>query len=154
MKIVSCCLLCLLLLSCTTTRYYIVRHAEKESAATMTSDVPLSNHGRQRALSLRDVLLDKNVNRIFPTNYARSLATAQPLSTATGIPIETYQATDSTFLIRLKEASRGNVLVVGHSNTVDDIVNGLTGKELLQDLPETQYGDLFVVTKRGKKYRY
>jgi 2,3-bisphosphoglycerate-dependent phosphoglycerate mutase len=141
MKIFSGCLLCLMLLSCSTTRYYIVRHAEKESAATMTSGVPLSDQGRQRALSLKNVLINKNVQRIFSTNYARTLATAQPLSTATGISIETYQPADSTFSNRLKEVSRGNVFIVGHSNTVDDIVNGLMGKERLQDLPDTQYGD-------------
>lgn len=154
MKNFYACVLFMLLLGCSTTRYYIVRHAEKESAATMTSDVPLSDHGTQRALSLKDALLNKNVQRIFSTRYARTLATAQPLSTATGIPIETYQPDDSTFLNRLKEVSRGNILVVGHSNTVDNIVNGLAGKEVLQDLPDTQYGDLFMVTKRGKKHRY
>ena len=46
----------------------------------------------------------------------------------------------------------GNVLVVGHSNTVDDIVNGLMGISEFSDLPDTEYGSLFIVKKKGNKY--
>jgi hypothetical protein len=45
-------------------------------------------------------------------------------------------------------------LIVGHSNTVDDIVNKLTGQNLLQDLPNSQYGDLFIVKKKGNNYSF
>jgi hypothetical protein len=46
------------------------------------------------------------------------------------------------------------VLVVGHSNTVDDIVNGLMGVKTLSDLPETQYGDLFIVKRKKGRYSF
>ncbi|HEY1113158.1 MAG TPA: phosphoglycerate mutase family protein [Chitinophagaceae bacterium] len=150
-------LLIVLLLSATScsSTYYIVRHAEKEAPANvMTSDVPLSAAGKERAEALKGELLGKNIRRIYSTNYIRTRETAQPLSGATGVAIETYDPRDSTILNRLKSLDKGHVLVVGHSNTVDDLVNGLTGKKLLQDLPDTQYGDLFVVKKRGKNYRY
>lgn len=144
----------ILLLSCGSANYYIVRHAEKGLATTMTFDVPLSQPGNERAQALKEVLLHKKVQRIFSTNYIRTKATAQPLSEATGIRIEIYDPADSSFIKGLKNNVHGNVLIVGHSNTVDDIVNALTGKNVLQDLPDTQYGDLFIVTKRGKTYQY
>lgn len=150
-------LLILLFLSATScsSTYYIVRHAEKEAPANvMTSDVPLSAAGKDRAEALRGELLGKNIRRIYSTNYIRTRETAQPLSTATGVAIELYDPRDSSFIARLRSLGKGNTLVVGHSNTVDDLVNGLTGRKLLQDLPDTQYGDLFVVRKRGKNYRY
>lgn len=143
-----------MLLSCRTTTYYMVRHAEKEMATTMTADVPLSEKGTQQALALKDVLLHKNIQHIFSTAYARTKATAQPLSNASGIPIEVYNPADRTFITQLRKLAHGNVLIVGHSNTVGDLVNGITGKNLLQDLSDAQYGNLFIVSKRGKRYSY
>ena len=142
------------MLSCSTTHYYVVRHAEKAAADNMmTSDVPLSEAGQQRAVALKDALGRKNIQHIYSTNFIRTKATAQPLSTAISIPVETYNPADSTFTNKLKTIN-GNVLVVGHSNTVDNIVNGLTGQNLLQDLPDSQYGDLFIINKKGTRYRF
>jgi len=121
-------LLAFTLLSCTSTKYYIVRHAEKETTNTMSSDVPLSEMGKQRAMALKEALLHKKITHIFSTNYTRTLATAQPLSAAIGIPIEQYNPADSTFVSKLKQTTHGNTLMVGHSNTVDNVVNALTGK--------------------------
>lgn len=147
----------ILLLSASSCRstYYIVRHAEKEAPAhVMTSDVPLSAAGKERAEALMGELKNKGIRRIYSTNYIRTRETARPLSAATGVAIEAYDVKDTAFINKLKAFEKGNTLIVGHSNTVDDLVNGLTGEKLLQDLPDTQYGDLFVVKKRGKYYRY
>lgn len=142
----------LFLSSCTPTTYYIVRHAEKQTSTPMAADILLTKEGEERALALRDSLKDKGIKHIYSTVTTRTKATARPLSEATGVSIETYEAKDTTFVTYVKSRGKGNVLIVGHSNTVDDIVNGLTGRKLLSDLPETQYGDLFIVTRRGKNY--
>ena len=144
----------LFLLASCSTNYYIVRHAEKvPSDGMMTSDVPLSEQGKQRAAALEKALHNKKIQNIYATPYQRTQATAQPLSTAINVPINTYDPRDSFFVSKLKDIN-SNVLVVGHSNTVDDIVNGLTGEKLLTDLPETQYGDLFIVKRKGRKYTF
>jgi broad specificity phosphatase PhoE len=147
----------LILLSCntTTTTYYIVRHAEKETSTAVayatTSDVPLSKAGERRAEALRDSLMNEGITHIFSTNYMRTRSTAHPLSDADHVPIETYDPKDPNFLAKLKSLE-GKVLIVGHSNTVDDLVNELAGvKEISGDLPDTQYGDLFIITKKGNK---
>jgi len=144
----------LVLLSCKTTSYYIVRHAEKETTTTtttMTSDVPLSAAGKQRAEALKELLQNENIKHVFSTNYIRTKSTAQPLVDAIQIPIETYDPKDPQFVSKLKGLN-GNSLIVGHSNTVDDVVNELTGKKEIQgDLPDSAYGDLFVVKKKGKR---
>lgn len=143
-----------LFLSCKTTSYFVVRHAEKEPA-TMSSDVPLSAEGKQRAEALKEVLLHKNIQSIYSTNYIRTKATAQPLAEVKNITIQIYDPADTGFVSRIKNTTTGNVLIVGHSNTVDDIVNRFMGTKVIAgDLPETQYGDLFVVKKKGKKYRF
>jgi len=134
--------------------YYIVRHAEKAivDSSVRSSDVPLSEQGIKRAEELKDQLRDKDIKFIYSTNTVRTKATAQPLSDAIGIPIKIYDGGDNNFIQSLRNAD-GNVVIVGHSNTVDDLVNGLTGKPLLKDLKDDQFGDLFIVHKRGDNFR-
>ncbi len=140
--------------SCSTT-YYVVRHAEKEAAApNMTSDVELSAAGKERAQALKNQLEGKKIKQIFSTNTIRTKTTAQPLSDATGIVIQVYDPRDTAFVTRIKNAGNGNVLIVSHSNTVDDLVNKFIDKNELKDLPDTQYGDLFIIKKKGNKYSY
>jgi 2,3-bisphosphoglycerate-dependent phosphoglycerate mutase len=146
--------------SCAATNtWYIVRHAEKESGTTMTastiktSDVPLSEQGMKRAEELKNQLQSKKIKYIYSTNTIRAKSTAEPLSKAIAVPVQIYNSVDSGFVHTLKNAE-GNVLVVGHSNTVDDIINSLLGKKILNDLPDAQYGDLFIVHRRGLRVTY
>ena len=125
----------------------------------MTSDVPLSEAGKQRAEALKEVLHKKNIGTIYSTNYDRTRSTAQPLASAVGITIQNYDPGDSTFIPRLvkqgNKDNEGNILIVGHSNTVDDIVNQLTGEKLVAgDLPDSQYGDLYMIKQKGKKFKF
>lgn len=150
------CLLIALFISVTahSQTYYIVRHAEKESQqANMSSDVPLSDKGKQRAEALENVLKDKNIKYIFSTNTIRTTSTAQPTADYFKLKIETYKPMpDSAFINQLRSVN-GNVLIVGHSNTVDDIVNMLCGtKEVNGDLNDSEYDNLFVIKKEGDHY--
>jgi phosphohistidine phosphatase SixA len=72
-----------------------------------------------------------------------------------GLKIETYgPMPDSTFINKLRSLKK-NVLIVGHSNTVDDIVNMLCKrKEVAGDLPDSAYSKLFIVTVKGKKTNF
>lgn len=134
------------------TTYYVVRHAEKESS-TMTSDVALSQAGKQRAEALKDVLRNESIKYIYSTNYIRTKTTAQPLADAINVPVQTYNPNDTAFITTIKNLGKGNVLIVGHSNTVDDLVNKLMGtKEIAGDLQDSEYGDLFVVKRKGTIY--
>lgn len=146
--------------SCKTTTYYVVRHAEKEAGTTMTatttktSDVPLSAAGKKRAEALKESLLNKKIKHIFSTSTLRTTSTAKPLSEAIGVSIETYDKVDKDFVEKLKQLNPGNVLIVAHSNTVDDIVNGIAGKKELSDLKDEAYGDLFILRKKGNSYQF
>ena len=147
---------------CSSQRFYVVRHAEKlamtkDSASMMVNNPPLSEPGKVRSFVLRSELQDKKINHIFSTNYIRTKSTAQPLSDTIGVPIVIYapsRDSAAAFDARLK-ALKGNVLIVGHSNTVDDIVNRLTGRtDIPGDLAETEYDNLFIVTKKGRKWLF
>ena len=46
------------------------------------------------------------------------------------------------------------MLIVGHSNTVDDVVNKLCGEiKVPADLPDSEYDNLYLVIKKGKKMK-
>ena len=140
-------------------KYYIVRHAEKAPASgtgSMTSsDPPLSDKGKERAIALRETLKSEKIGYIFSTNTVRTKTTAEPTREYFNLQTTIYapQAPDS-FINKLKSLKK-NVLVVGHSNTVDDIVNKLCGTaKIPADLDERVYDNLYIVRKKGKKMKY
>ena len=147
-------LIALTFLSCTR-NVYVVRHAEKiaatdSAAKMMANDPPLSEAGKVRAIVLRDELSKKHVRHIYSTNTIRTMSTAEPLREKLQIRIDSYSNIDS--LVNLIKSTKGNILVVGHSNTVDDVVNKLCGQtKIAADLKDPEYDNLFVVKFRGKK---
>jgi broad specificity phosphatase PhoE len=59
----------------------------------------------------------------------------------------------NAFIDRLRSLKKGNVLIVGHSNTIDDLANKLTGTTVVPgDLPETQYDNLYEIKRKGKRF--
>jgi len=147
-------IICLCFVSCSRT-VYVVRHAEKiasgdSAAKMMANDPPLSEAGKVRAIVLKDELDDKHIKHIYATNTIRAMSTVEPLSQAMKIKVGTYSNIDS--LVNLIKITKGNILVVGHSNTVDDIVNKLCGEtKIATDLKDPEYDNLFILKFRGKK---
>jgi len=157
------CLLIIFFSSCGSVKYFIVRHAEKETASSGTTmstpnDPPLSAAGRVRAIELREALKGKGIRYIYSTNTIRTIATAQPFNELRGATkLEIYNTRDSLdqFIQKLKEIKKGNSLIVGHSNTVDDIVNKLCGEiKVPGDLPDSEYDNLYIVTKKGRHFKF
>lgn len=147
-------LLVILILAVSCTRsYYIVRHAEKAPAAAgMSSNVPLSAAGQQRAEALKEVVKGKKIAEVFSTNTIRTKSTAQPAAALFGKTISTYGPLPDSAFIALLKSKRKNILVIGHSNTVDDIANGLAGRKVVPgDIPEYQYDNLYIIKIRGNK---
>lgn len=143
------------LASCSVQRYYIVRHAEKATAEpSMSSDVPLTPAGQQRAVHLAEVMKGAKLQQVYSTNTLRTRSTAAPTASAAGVQVTMYGPRPDSVFIRQLLSVKGNVLVVGHSNTVDDLVNGLMGRTLLQDLPDSTYGGLYIVTRKAGKLKF
>jgi len=154
----------LLSLTASSQTYYIVRHAEKAAVNgntnMMANDPPLTDAGKARAEALKELLKNEDIGHIFSTNTLRTRSTAEPLSKHSGISIETYgPRPDAAFIQQLKGLKK-NVVIVGHSNTIDDIVNMLCGEQKVHaDIEDPVYDNLFVVTIKdgkavfeGKKY--
>lgn len=137
-------------------KIYVVRHAERADAGTntmMSNDPPLSAEGTKRSEYLQQYFSSKKISAVYSTNTVRTKTTVKPTADYFKLPINIYgPRPDSAFAKQIKGLKK-NVLVVGHSNTVDDVVNLLINKKQLSDLPETEYNKLYIITVKGKKAR-
>jgi len=123
----------------------IVRHADPVNSG---SDPGLSSAGITRANLLAHMLQDEVLSAVFVTQFRRSTETGTQVATAAGLALTPYVATDTPALITAIRTNYGNktVLVVAHSNTVDDIAAGL-GVPGVGELGPTQFDRIFVVAR-------
>jgi len=137
---------------------FLVRHFEKQSSDTDTQNKPtndpkLTERGQARAQALAAFLAEKNVTAVFSTNYNRTLQTATPTAQQYGINITVYNPSElAQFALQLKALAgtgNGNILVVGHSNTMPQLLKLLGGPDKV--LSEDDYGDLFSVSGLGNE---
>lgn len=122
---------------------FIVRHAEKETTDAAAKDPDLSPAGRERAASLARMLREVGVAAIFATEYKRTQQTAEPISRATNVAVTVVAAKDTTALLEKLNATNGNALVIGHSNTLPEILKamGIPGEISIAD---HEYDNLFI----------
>jgi phosphohistidine phosphatase SixA len=122
---------------------FLVRHAEKASAA---ADAPLSAEGEKRAECLATTLKDAGIKQIYVTDAVRTQQTAAPLAKALKIKPTILPAKDPNALIKnLVYTGGGNILVVGHSDTVPFVIARLQGGTVAP-IGENEYDRLFVMT--------
>ncbi|WP_229458939.1 phosphoglycerate mutase family protein [Massilia glaciei] len=118
---------------------YLVRHAEKESVG---KDPALTDAGQARARNIAATLRKVGVAQIYSTALMRTQMTAKPLATLLAVPVRTYDPSrQAEFATQLK-ALPGNTLVVGHSNTLTELVR-LLGGEPGADIADTEYDRLY-----------
>ncbi len=130
------------------TTVYVVRHAEK--ANPTASDPPLSAAGSARAGTLAYVLSDVGIDGVYVTQFQRTQATGAPTAAAAGVTAVEYPAGDTGPVVAdiLSDHAGEEVLLVGHSNTVDDLLAAL-GVPGQPELSEATFDRLFVVHRLG-----
>ncbi|MEE4218047.1 MAG: phosphoglycerate mutase family protein [Xanthomonadales bacterium] len=104
--------------------YFLVRHAEK----VLQGDDPLlSPAGKLRAAALSSLLADTGIEGIHSTDFNRTRNTVAPLAQRLGLAVELYDPARPENLLADLRKTGGRQLVVGHSNTVPDLVRRLGG---------------------------
>ena len=118
----------------------LVRHADREREG-------VSDAGRCRAEGLARLLADAGVTEIFTTEAPRTQQTAEPLSKKLGIAPQVMLSKDVVPLVaKLRsESATGAALVVGHADTVPEIINKLGGGRV-PPIGKTELDRLFVMT--------
>lgn len=133
---------------CPSYQFILVRHAEKD---TISVNPGLTSEGMDRAFRLANIFSQESVTAMYATPYRRTQETLQPLSKQKNLSILSYQPGDQKFLETLfKEHPNGGLFVIaGHSNTIPQLVNQLIEQDLLQNLDEKDYDDIFIVSTQG-----
>lgn len=136
-----------------TLKVWVVRHAEKLTDDPKDKDPDLSAEGKARAEALKEYLGGQSIDSIFSTNYKRTKLTGYPLADKIGITIKTYNPAQQNALAKqLMENAKGKkVVIIGHSNTVQEIVEAFGAKRPVKDLTEDDYDYIFMVTIKGDK---
>ncbi|MFA6276547.1 MAG: phosphoglycerate mutase family protein [Pedobacter sp.] len=136
-----------------TVKVWVVRHAEKLTDDPKDKDPDLSPEGKERAEALMKELKGEKIDSIFATNYKRTKLTGFPLADKIGISVKTYNPEDQKTLAKqlIINAKGKNILIVGHSNTVLEIVEAFGAKKPVKGLTDDDYDYLFEVTVKGDK---
>lgn len=139
---------------------FLVRHAERESEPR--TDPPLKKEGVARAAELARILGDAGVKTIITSKFVRTKSTAEPFASKSGItatvidlklnpsnPRQIAEESTREVVEKILEKPGENVLVVGHSNSVPDVIKMLGG-DVVPTIDEQKFNDLFVVTVYAK----
>ena len=138
------------------TTVILIRHAEK--GTDPPADPPLSEAGRARAKELARVLAGVGVKGIYTSQFLRATQTAEPLAAQLGLkatplnvsvkpssPTEVTEQSVQDIVKRVEQHAGEAVLVIGHSNSVPDVIRALGG-DSVPTIDEKKFDDMFVVT--------
>lgn len=123
---------------------YVIRHLHKAQG----EDPPLSGEGAAAAQRLADLLADRGIVATFATPTRRAMQTAAPLAHRIGVAVSEYDARAPEKLVASVASIDGSVLIVGHSNTVPDLVIRFGGNRR-PVLTEQDYGTVFMIDASG-----
>jgi broad specificity phosphatase PhoE len=133
---------------------YVMRHLNTPAG---DPDPDLLPEGRATAIALADLMeTDQFEGRrpvaIYVSDYKRTRQTAAPTAARLALNLTIYDPRDTAALIARVRAEPGPVLIVGHSNTVPEIVAALGGTRPAP-LVHEDFGDLWIVQPGGATTR-
>ncbi len=139
---------------------YLIRHAER--ADEPRQDPLLTEKGTLRSQELARLLGNANIKAIITSQFARTKLTAEPLAKKLNLEVTSISLSlnpsnprmvseKSTAEVTNKILERGgeSVLVIGHSNSIPDVIKMLGG-DVAPVIDEKKFDDLFVVTVYAK----
>jgi phosphohistidine phosphatase SixA len=129
--------------------FYVMRHLHTPAGAT---DPDLTEEGRRNAELLAGFFTANPPASIFVSNTKRAQQTAAPLAVRLGITPIVYDPADTAGLIGEVMKEPAPVLIVGHSNTVPDIVQALGGTRP-DALTHADFGDVWTISGARRTVR-
>ncbi len=128
---------------------YVMRHLDTPEGER---DPDLLPQGRRRAVLLAGWFRGERPAAIYVSDYRRTRQTAAPLAERLGLTPIVYDPADTPGLVARVRAAGRPVLIVGHSNTVPDIVEQLGGTRP-GPLVHEDFGDIWRIAPDGATQR-
>ena len=125
--------------------FYLIRHAEKVRTNKSDRDPALNEKGIIRALNWKDYFIDKDISKIYSTNYKRTLQTVKPIEEAIGLTAILYSPSSIDYKNFISSNKGEIVLIVGHSNTIPDFVNELINDQVYTQIDDLNNSNLYIV---------
>jgi len=129
--------------------FYVMRHLNTPEGQR---DPDLTPEGRRNADLLANWFMQAPPTTIFVSNTKRAQQTAAPLAARLGITPIVYDPSDTRTLMTEVMKEPPPVLIVGHSNTVPDIVAALGGVRP-DPLVHEDFADIWAISN-GRTTRY
>ena len=126
---------------------FIVRHAEKLAG----KDPSLSAQGQLRALRLAKVLSSTHLDKVYTTDYNRTRETATAVTQDQQVDLSVYDPRDMAAFTQHLLTQQGSILVVVHSNTSTDLVEGLGAEKQIPIADASEFDRLYIVTLNANK---
>jgi 2,3-bisphosphoglycerate-dependent phosphoglycerate mutase len=132
---------------------FVVRHAEKDVTDVKQKDPGLSIQGVERAVDLMKYLSGSKLDSVYCTSYKRAVSTALPTAKKKGLILNIYNSEEQDALAKqlIARAQGKNILIVGHSNTVLNMVQAFGVKKPIGELTDDDYDYIFKITIVGTK---
>jgi phosphohistidine phosphatase SixA len=92
------------------------------------------------------MLRSADIRYVFTTEYLRTRQTAAPTAQAQRLEVVAVSSKDPEAVITQARQAKGNVLIVGHSNTIPDLLKRLGVKDTTT-IADTEYDSLFIVVR-------
>ena len=137
-------------LTANSTVVIVIRHAEKLSVSA--PDPELSEAGQARAALLVRMFGETQgtgrLDAIYTSSALRNRMTAAPLAARLGIVPIVAPSDDPKGLAHriVRENSGERVMVIGHANTVPELVAALSGRRDIPQIDEKEFGTMYIVT--------
>jgi phosphohistidine phosphatase SixA len=129
--------------------YYVMRHLQTPPGQR---DPDLTEEGRRRAALLAVLFGSERPAAIYVSSYKRTQQTAAPLAARLALTPIVYDPADTPALVARVRAGPTPALIVGHSNTVPDIVERLGGARPAP-IADDEFGDVWRVGPGGATAR-
>ena len=123
---------------------FFIRHADKNS--NEGDDPHLSNKGTNRAIYWQQFFKHIVFDEIYSTEFNRNMETAAIIKNEHLNRIIPYSALSFEILQQLQKIGGKKVLIIGHSNTIPDMVNRIIGVNKYPPLSHKNYNHIYHVT--------